>query len=147
MKRTPLFTILAAGAITLMACGGDDSVVRRVSAGAPPPSTRRTGARRVHPRCAPARPILAVLVGPNGNTLYGFTNDTATQSNCDGTCAEAWPPVIVTPDWTVAPGVDSAIFNTITRADGSLRSRRRQMAALLLLRRLHSRRSERPGLR
>jgi predicted lipoprotein with Yx(FWY)xxD motif len=120
MKRTPLFTILAAGAVTLMACGGDDS-----SSGESPP----VPATEAPAAPAPGESIAvrsgetdfgAVLVGPNGNTLYGFTNDTATQSNCDGTCAEAWPPVIVTPDWTVAPGVDSAIFNTITRADGSL---------------------------
>ncbi len=61
-----------------------------------------------------------ILVGVDGRTLYGFTNDTPTQSNCEGTCAEAWPPVVVPANWTVAPGVDSGIFNTITRPDGTL---------------------------
>ncbi len=121
MKRTRLLTILAAGAVTLVACGGDDS-----SSGDPAPVAPASEA----PAAPAAGESIAVrtgetdlgrvLVGTDGNTLYGFTNDIPTQSNCDGTCAEAWPPVIVTPDWTVAPGVDSAIFNTITRADGSL---------------------------
>ncbi|MEZ5226411.1 MAG: hypothetical protein R2710_06960 [Acidimicrobiales bacterium] len=53
-------------------------------------------------------------------TLHGFTNDTGRASVCTGTCAEAWPPVIVGADWTVAPGLDSGIFNTTTRDDGSL---------------------------
>ena len=61
-----------------------------------------------------------ILVGVDGRTLYGFTNDTPIQSNCEGTCAEAWPPVVVPANWTVAPGVDSGIFNTITRPDGTL---------------------------
>ena len=59
-----------------------------------------------------------VLVGPDGRTLYGFTNDVANQSTCSGTCATAWPPVIVSAGWQVAPGLDSGLFSTIVRADG-----------------------------
>jgi predicted lipoprotein with Yx(FWY)xxD motif len=60
-----------------------------------------------------------ILVGPNGHTLYGFTNDVDGQSSCSGTCAEAWPPLIVDADWTVGPGLDNAVFNTVTREDGT----------------------------
>ena len=60
-----------------------------------------------------------ILVGENGMTLYGFTNDTDGTSTCNGTCAEAWPPVLVDPDWTVGPGLDTGIFSTITRDDGT----------------------------
>jgi predicted lipoprotein with Yx(FWY)xxD motif len=60
-----------------------------------------------------------ILVGPNGMTLYGFTNDVDGHSSCSGTCAEAWPPLIVDPNWTVGPGLDNAVFNTVTREDGS----------------------------
>jgi predicted lipoprotein with Yx(FWY)xxD motif len=52
-------------------------------------------------------------------TLYGFTNDIDGVSTCTGTCAEAWPPVLVGSDWTVGPGLDSGIFNTVKRDDGS----------------------------
>lgn len=61
-----------------------------------------------------------ILVGPNGLTLYGFTNDVAAASTCYGTCADAWPPVIVEPGWTVASDLDAGIFATTTRDDGQL---------------------------
>lgn len=49
-----------------------------------------------------------ILVGQDGLALYGFTND------IDGTstCADAWPPVLVGPDWTVGPGLDTGVFST-----------------------------------
>lgn len=61
-----------------------------------------------------------VLVGERGLTLYGFTNDVDAASVCYGACADAWPPVIVGPDWTVAPGLDEGIFNATVRDDGQL---------------------------
>ncbi|HEX6569836.1 MAG TPA: hypothetical protein VF015_11745 [Acidimicrobiales bacterium] len=60
-----------------------------------------------------------ILVGRNGLTLYGFTNDTEGTSTCTGTCADAWPPVLVGTDWTVGPGLDTGVFSTIRRDDGS----------------------------
>jgi len=51
--------------------------------------------------------------------LYAFTNDTDAKSTCTGTCAEAWPPVIVDPSWSVAPGLDAGVFSTVIRDDGS----------------------------
>jgi predicted lipoprotein with Yx(FWY)xxD motif len=60
-----------------------------------------------------------ILVDSTGNTLYAFTNDTAAQSTCTGTCAEAWPPVIVDPSWSVAPGLDAGVFSTVIRTDGT----------------------------
>jgi predicted lipoprotein with Yx(FWY)xxD motif len=59
-----------------------------------------------------------ILVDATGNTLYAFTNDTAAQSTCTGTCADAWPPVLVDPSWTVAPGLDAGVFSTVVRPDG-----------------------------
>ena len=58
-----------------------------------------------------------ILVDSEGRTLYAFLNDVNAQSTCTGTCAEAWPPVIVGTDWNVAPGLDSGIFSTTVRAD------------------------------
>lgn len=60
-----------------------------------------------------------VLAGANGMTLYGFTNDVKGQSECFGTCAEAWPPVLVGPDWTVGPELDSGVFSSVDRGDGT----------------------------
>ncbi|MDD2858924.1 MAG: hypothetical protein PHU75_09645, partial [Candidatus Nanopelagicales bacterium] len=36
-----------------------------------------------------------VLVNPAGRTIYVFATDTVGKSNCTGTYASAWPPVIV----------------------------------------------------
>jgi predicted lipoprotein with Yx(FWY)xxD motif len=64
-------------------------------------------------------PLGQILVGGNGMTLYGFTNDTEAKSTCVGTCADQWPPVIVDPTFAVGPGVDAGIFATTTRDDGT----------------------------
>jgi predicted lipoprotein with Yx(FWY)xxD motif len=34
-----------------------------------------------------------VLADPKGMTLYTFDKDTSGKSNCNGECAEYWPPV------------------------------------------------------
>ena len=58
---------------------------------------------------------VTVLTNSKGFTLYSFAPDTPTTSNCNGTCAQNWPPVHGT---ATAPGV-SGTFDTITRSDGS----------------------------
>ena len=50
-----------------------------------------------------------------GFTLYSFAPDTPTTSNCNGTCAQNWPPVTGP---TTASGV-TGTFGTIKRSDGS----------------------------
>jgi predicted lipoprotein with Yx(FWY)xxD motif len=56
-----------------------------------------------------------VLTNAQGFTLYSFAPDTPAKSNCNGTCAQNWPPV---KGPATASGV-SGTFGTITRADGS----------------------------
>ena len=131
MNRTNTLIILAiAGTGLLAACGGDDAsstpavaaaAPAPAVASAPPPTSTTIAAAGSTVAVKSAESELGpILVGVDGRTLYGFTNDTPIQSNCEGTCAEAWPPVVVPANWTVAPGVDSGIFNTITRPDGTL---------------------------
>lgn len=59
-----------------------------------------------------------ILVGPNGLSLYLFTEDKPGKSVCYGDCAEAWPPLLVEGEPTVGEGV-TADIGTITRKDGS----------------------------
>ena len=59
-----------------------------------------------------------VLTTAQGFTLYSFAPDTATKSNCNGTCAQNWPPV---KGPVTASGV-SGTFGTIKRADGSVQA-------------------------
>jgi len=59
-----------------------------------------------------------VLTNASGFTLYSFAPDTPTTSNCNGTCAQAWPPV---KGPATASGV-TGTFGTIKRSDGSVQA-------------------------
>src|SRR4029077_13344699 len=59
-----------------------------------------------------------VLTNAKGFTLYSFAPDTPTKSNCNGACAQNWPPVTGA---VTAAGV-TGTFGTITRADGSVQA-------------------------
>jgi predicted lipoprotein with Yx(FWY)xxD motif len=56
-----------------------------------------------------------VLTNAGGFTLYSFAPDTPVKSNCNGTCAQNWPPV---KGPATASGVKGT-FGTIKRSDGS----------------------------
>jgi predicted lipoprotein with Yx(FWY)xxD motif len=59
-----------------------------------------------------------VLTNAAGFTLYSFAPDTPTTSNCNGACAQNWPPV---KGPASAAGV-TGTFGTIKRADGSVQA-------------------------
>jgi len=58
---------------------------------------------------------VTVLTSAKGFTLYSFAPDTPTRSNCNGTCAQNWPPA---KGPATASGV-TGTFGTIKRSDGS----------------------------
>jgi len=110
--------LVAAATLALTAaCGGDDAETSGPSTTQPAAAGASAG-DAVAARSGDSD-LGEILVGENGLTLYGFTNDTDGTSTCTGTCAEAWPPVLVGADWTVGPGLDSGVFSTIRREDGS----------------------------
>jgi predicted lipoprotein with Yx(FWY)xxD motif len=86
---------------------------------APPPTAESPPGLTIGAKAAESE-LGQLLASTEGLTLYGFTNDVRAKSSCYGTCAEAWPPVIVDADWTVGPGLDTGIFATTVRDDGSL---------------------------
>ena len=57
-----------------------------------------------------------VLTNAKGFTVYWFGPDTASKSNCNGSCAHYWPPV--KGPVTAGAGVTGKV-GTITRSDGS----------------------------
>jgi predicted lipoprotein with Yx(FWY)xxD motif len=57
-----------------------------------------------------------VLTSAKGFTVYSFAPDTATKSNCNGSCAHFWPPL--KGPVTAGAGVTGKL-GTITRSDGS----------------------------
>ncbi|HLK73213.1 MAG TPA: zf-HC2 domain-containing protein [Streptosporangiaceae bacterium] len=62
---------------------------------------------------------VTVLTDAAGDTLYWFTPDTATRSDCAARCARSWPPV--TGPVLAGPGVNGAI-GAITRPGGSVQA-------------------------
>ncbi len=63
-----------------------------------------------------------VLVDGKGLTLYMFVPDKQGKSTCYGTCAQAWPPLLL-PAGAKAPvagaGVQSSLLGTTQRTDGT----------------------------
>jgi predicted lipoprotein with Yx(FWY)xxD motif len=119
--------VLAAGlglSLTLAACGGDDQADVAAASATADESAAEAAAPDTADTPATIDVLIGesslgeVLVGPDGRTLYGFTNDVDALSTCYGTCADAWPPVIVSDDWTAGPGLDFGIFATTVREDG-----------------------------
>lgn len=111
---------LFAGSLLLAACGADTPIAAPAG-DAPEPAAADAPAAEVGGVAATiaTTSLGDVLVGADGRTLYGFTNDSDASSTCSGTCADAWPPVIVDPDFAVAPALDVGIFATTVREDGS----------------------------
>jgi len=58
----------------------------------------------------------AVLTNARGFTLYSFAPDTATTSQCNGSCAQIWPPV--NSPVTAGTGIRGKL-GTIARSDGA----------------------------
>ncbi|WP_230532715.1 COG4315 family predicted lipoprotein [Microvirga roseola] len=54
------------------------------------------------------------LVDAKGMTLYTFDRDAAGKSNCNGPCAQNWPPLMAS-----ANASASSDWSVITRDDGS----------------------------
>ena len=61
-----------------------------------------------------------VLVDSEGMTVYDFTVDEGTKSNCYGGCEAAWPPVTTTGKPTAGEGAMSSALSTTKRKDGTL---------------------------
>lgn len=59
------------------------------------------------------------LTDGSGRTLYLFMADTGGSSNCNGSCASAWPPLTTTGPPTAGSGVTAADLGTVTRSDGT----------------------------
>ena len=55
-----------------------------------------------------------MMASKEGTTLYTFDKDAARKSNCNGGCAAAWPPFIVT-----NPALVGGAFSIVKRDDGT----------------------------
>lgn len=60
------------------------------------------------------------LVDSAGMTLYIFTKDAPGISNCNGSCATLWPPLLTNGAPTGGAGVTASMLGTTTRSDGTV---------------------------
>ncbi len=117
---------LATGALGLLvlvaaACSsGSSSSTTTTTANSSTTATSASGPATV--TLARAGSLGTVLVNSSGMTLYHFTVDSTGKSNCTGTCASIWAPVVVPAGTTPAGGAGLARgqLGTITRADGTI---------------------------
>jgi predicted lipoprotein with Yx(FWY)xxD motif len=99
---------LAAAAVLLAACGSTGSPTNAVSANV------GSGSDAIKTMTTSKG---TVLVNAAGFTLYWFAIDTATQSNCSGSCTAQWPPLLGTAVAAKGTSLPHS-FGTIKRANG-----------------------------
>jgi predicted lipoprotein with Yx(FWY)xxD motif len=116
MRFNKIVAVAAFGAITLAACGTSARAAGTGKHAAPAPTTSAPSAVAVQ---SGDTSLGKVLVTPSGLTLYGLMTDTSSTSTCSGACAQTWPPLIVEKGWTVGSGLNSSLFHTIVRSDGT----------------------------
>jgi predicted lipoprotein with Yx(FWY)xxD motif len=107
---------VAAAAVVLAACGS--SATSSTSGGSNSTSTSSPAAATAGSLKTATIGGATVLTNAKGFTLYSFAPDTPTKSNCNGACAQFWPPV---KGPATASGV-TGTFGTIKRSDGSVQA-------------------------
>jgi predicted lipoprotein with Yx(FWY)xxD motif len=113
MNRGSVLLAALSGLLVLAACGTSGSP----SAAAPPPSPV------AHPAVLQASAKVAgatqtVLTTPAGLTLYYLTSDVAASPKCIGGCLSHWPPLLSSPDPTLAAGLTGTLA-VVQNANGS----------------------------
>jgi predicted lipoprotein with Yx(FWY)xxD motif len=61
----------------------------------------------------------AIVTDGGGRTLYLFTRERSARSRCYGSCAAAWPPLIVHGPLVAGRGARRGLLGTTRRRDGS----------------------------
>lgn len=117
MRTTRLITFAAAGALLLAAlaaagCGGGGSS----NASSGPPKTASGAVATVG---VSNESLGKILVNSQGRTLYMFTRDSGTMSECSGACAVNWPPLRATGKPTIGSGADASLVSTTSRPGGT----------------------------
>jgi len=117
--------VVAAFGLLLVACGddgGDEDGTTTTEAAAASTTAPEDGATTADPygggTAAEATVSVAdhdelgpLLVGPDGRTLYLFTEDEGTTTACTDTCADNWPPLVAA-EPTAGEGVDQDELGT-----------------------------------
>ncbi|HTX84209.1 MAG TPA: hypothetical protein VME44_18650 [Streptosporangiaceae bacterium] len=108
---------LVAAAVVVAACGSNSPTDPATSNPAAPATGQANAATGSVTIKTMSTSKGTVLVNAHGRTIYWFAKDTATQSNCKGSCATYWPPVLGTAVAAAGTSLPHG-FGTIKRADG-----------------------------
>ncbi|HEU5378116.1 MAG TPA: hypothetical protein VFV38_22055 [Ktedonobacteraceae bacterium] len=99
----------------LVAACGNSSTATTTPTATTAPTTAPTAAPAPVVKTAQATvggKSVTILTDAQGKTLYYFTKDTATTSNCSAACAQAWPPLIFSGSGT--PTSDTSLPGTLS---------------------------------
>jgi predicted lipoprotein with Yx(FWY)xxD motif len=118
MRAKRSITFPAGGALLLLAalavagCGGGGNS----NASSGPPKTASGAAATVG---VSNEGLGNILVNSQGRTLYLFTRDSGTMSECSGACAVNWPPLPATGKPTIGSGANASLISTTSRPGGA----------------------------
>ncbi|HVV90218.1 MAG TPA: hypothetical protein VHB53_06965, partial [Solirubrobacterales bacterium] len=109
------------GALVIAGCGGGSSS-STAEAGGGEGSAVKASKAGGHGTIGTAaiEGLGTVLVDSEGMTVYEFTVDEGTRSECYGGCEAAWPPVVAKSKPTAGEGAMAAALGTTRRKDGTL---------------------------
>jgi predicted lipoprotein with Yx(FWY)xxD motif len=122
-RTTYAFALLAAvAALAIAGCGGssssESSSAESTSSGSEPAASTTSGESSV--AGAEISGLGTVLVDSKGMTVYEFTVDKGTTSECYGECESFWHPVTTSGKPTAGEGAMSADLGTTKRKDGTM---------------------------
>ncbi len=119
--------VLAAAVIGLAACGSSSSSSSSTTppspaaaGGSSPSSSSGTSSASSSQIKTASTSVGTVLVNSKGFVIYWFAIDTATKSNCNGSCATYWPPVKGPVTAVAGAALRPGLLGTIKRADGTI---------------------------
>jgi predicted lipoprotein with Yx(FWY)xxD motif len=119
VRRTISALVIAAALFAGCTASGSTSVPASQAPASQAPASAASGPMTIGTATSPT--LGSYLVGPNGLALYTHTGDSATSSTCTGSCAVAWPPLIVaSASQAVAGSGVTGALASLTRSDGTV---------------------------
>jgi predicted lipoprotein with Yx(FWY)xxD motif len=111
--------LAAVAALAIAGCGGGGSSSSSSSSEGAEPAAGTAAAGGSTVDAAEVSGLGPVLVDSEGLTVYEFTVDKGTMSECYGECEAAWPPVTATGKPTAGEGASASDLGTTKRKDGT----------------------------
>jgi predicted lipoprotein with Yx(FWY)xxD motif len=98
--------------------GATASAVKEAAAAKPAaPPTKKRGQKEI--TIGSVNPYGKILQDARGRTIYLFTKEKTSRSECYDACADAWPPVLTKRAPFAGKGISDSKLGTTKRSDGS----------------------------